>query len=307
MTLTAIDRELLFQTTGLHDIPPGAINIRKDGEKVERRSTANIEIITKRDKPGIDVIVKPGTKNESVHIPVIVTRSGLKDLVYNSFDIGEEAEVLVVAGCGIHNAGDQSSRHDGIHTFLVRRGARLRYTEKHYGDGRGEGQRVLNPRTIITLEEGAVAELELVQVRGIDDTVRVTEAKLHPRASLKVIERLLTHGRQRAESEIVIELAGADSSAQVIARSVAQDESFQVFKAALKGNERCRGHVECDSIIMDQAVISASPQLYAQHRDAELTHEAAIGKIAGDQLLKLMSLGLSEKEAVDTILTGFLR
>lgn len=307
MTLTAIDKELLATIADLHGTPQGAYNIRKDGEKVDRRSSPNIEIVTKTDKPGIDIIVKPGTKNESVHIPVILTKTGMKDLVYNTFDIGEDSDVLVVAGCGIHNAGEQAAQHDGIHNFIVRRGAKLRYTEKHYGEGPGTGERVLNPKTVIVLEEGASAEVELVQIRGINHTNRETEAEVHPRASLKVIERLLTHGKQSAESNIVIDLKGEDSHAQVIARSVAQEESFQVFKAILKGQNRCRGHLECDSIIMDKAVISASPQLYAEHADAELTHEAAIGRIAGDQLLKLMSLGLSEKEAVDTILNGFLR
>lgn len=307
MTLSVIDRQLLANIADLHEIPQGAYNIRKDGEKAERRSSANIEIVSKTDKPGIDVIVKPGTRNESVHVPVILTKTGIKDQVYNTFDIGEDSDVLVVAGCGIHNAGEQAAQHDGIHSFIVRRGAKIHYTEKHYGEGPGRGARVLNPKTVIVLEEGASAELELVQIKGIDHTMRVTEAELHPRASIKIIERLLTHGDQKAESDIVINLSGEDSNAQVIARSVAQEESFQVFKAVLKGQRRCRGHLECDSIIMDRAVVSASPQLYAEHADAELTHEAAIGRIAGDQLLKLMTMGLSEEEAVDTILSGFLR
>ncbi|NPV92407.1 MAG: SufD family Fe-S cluster assembly protein [Firmicutes bacterium] len=307
MTLTAIDNQLLATIADLHGTPQGAFNIRKDGEKVDRRSSANIEIISKTDKPGIDIIVKPGTKNESVHIPVILTKTGLNDMVYNTFEIGEDSDVLVVAGCGIHNAGDQKAQHDGVHTFYVRKGAKMKYTEKHYGEGPGTGERVLNPKTYIVLEEGASAEVELVQIRGINHTERVTEAILHPRASLKIIERLLTHGDQKADSNILVSLTGEDSNVQVIARSVAQERSFQVFRATLKGQQRCRGHLECDSIIMDQAVISASPQLYAEHADAELTHEAAIGKIAGDQLLKLMSLGLTEKQAVDTILTGFLR
>jgi len=307
VALNVIDRKLLEAVADLHGTPAGAYNIRKDGAGIERRSTANIEIRTKTDQPGIDVLVKPGTKNESIHIPVLLTQSGLQDLVYNSFEIGEEADVLIVAGCGIHNNGAADSRHDGIHTFIVRKGARLRYVEKHFGDGGGSGLRLLNPKTVITVEEAGSAELELVQIRGVDDTRRDTEATVHQRGTLKIVERLLTHGAQRAESEITITLLGVDSSTQVIARSVAQDTSFQEFRALVNGRERCRGHVECDSIIMDQAQISAAPRLYAGHADAELTHEAAIGKIAGDQLLKLMSLGLTEQQAVDTILTGFLR
>lgn len=308
MTLTAIDKQLLASVADLHEIPTGAYNIRKDGEGVARQSTANIEILPKTDpkQPGIDIIVKPGTKNESVHIPVIMTRTGMHDLVYNTFDIGENADVLVVAGCGIHNAGCDSSQHDGIHEILVRRGARLRYVEKHYGEGPGEGQRILNPQTIIKIEEGAVAELELVQIKGVDSTRRITRAEIHNRGSLRMVEKLLTHGQQTAESEMEIFLIGKEANAQIIARSVAQDDSRQDFRASLIGQNYCRGHVECDSIIMDQAKIAASPQLRAEHIEAELTHEAAIGKIAGDQLIKLMTLGLTEKEAIDTILNGFL-
>ena len=308
MTLTAIDKQLLLAVADLHEMPVGAYNIRKDGQGVARQSSANIEIRPKTnpDQPGIDVLVKPGTKNESVHIPVIMTSTGMHDLVYNTFDIGEEADVLIVAGCGIHNAGCDSTQHDGIHDILVRRGARLRYVEKHYGEGPGEGQRILNPQTIVTIEEGGFAELELMQIKGVDSTRRVTRVEVHERGGLKMVEKLLTHGQQMAESKMEIVLMGDNSSAQVIARSVAQEQSTQTFKASLVGIKACRGHLECDSIIMDQARISASPELKAEHTEAELTHEAAIGKIAGDQLLKLMSLGLTEKDAVDTILNGFL-
>lgn len=306
MTLTALDKQLLAAVADLHDVPAGAYNIRKDGGAVARQSSANIEIRPKEDKPGIDIIVKPGTKDESVHIPVILTKSGLHDLVYNTFEIGEGADVLVVAGCGIHNSGSDEAQHDGIHEIFVRRGARMRYVEKHFGQG-GEGKRILNPKTIVTVEEGAVAELELIQIKGVDDTKRLTTAVVHKRGLLKMVEKLLTHDRQNAESAIVVTLAGEGSVAQVISRSVCQDSSSQVFKASLVGRNRSRGHVECDAIIMDQGRIASVPELHAEHADAELTHEAAIGKIAGDQLLKMMSMGLSEQEAVETILAGFLR
>ncbi|HHV71108.1 MAG TPA: SufD family Fe-S cluster assembly protein [Clostridia bacterium] len=305
--LNAIDKHLLKTIADLHDIPQGAYNIRKNGVGISRSSTANIEIKTKEDKPGIDVIIKPGTKGESVHIPVIISAEGLNDVVYNTFDIGEGADVLIVAGCGIHNSGEGKAQHDGIHNFIVRKGARVRYVEKHYGEGNGRGERILNPQTILELEEGAYAELEMVQIKGVDSTKRYTEAKLGKEAHLLITERLLTHGNQFAESRILIELIGQDSSTQVISRSVAQEDSKQIFYPRVVGYNRCRGHVQCDSIIMDNAQIRAIPEISANHPDAQLIHEAAIGKIAGEQLIKLMSLGLSEKEAEKTILEGFLR
>jgi Fe-S cluster assembly scaffold protein SufB len=305
--LNAIDSKLLETIADFHETPQGAFNIRKNRAGVARQSTANIQIVPKDDKPGIDIIVKPGTKNESVHIPVLLTLTGINDLVYNTFEIGAMAEVLVVAGCGIHNPGEQKAQHDGIHEIFVRRGAKIRYVEKHYGEGTGTGARILNPKTIIYLEEGGIAELELVQIKGVDSTFRTTTAVLEKKAQLITVEKLLTHGKQKAESEMVIELRGEESSAQIISRSVAQDVSEQVFCPRLVAYNRGRGHVECDSIIMDGAKIRSVPEISAQHAEAELTHEAAIGKIAGEQLLKLMSLGLTEKEAVDAILHGFLR
>jgi Fe-S cluster assembly scaffold protein SufB len=305
LKLSSIDSQLLEAVADLH-VPQGAFNIRKDGEGF-RQSSANIEIVPKQDKPGIDIIVKPGTRNESVHIPVILTKSGLKDLVYNTFIIGEEADVTIVAGCGIHNRGDKDSQHDGIHEFIVKRGASLKYIEKHYGQGGGQGRRVLNPTTIVTIEDGGYAEMEMVQIRGVDNTIRNTEAHIHKNGGLKIIERLLTDGKQEAVSNVTINLVGADSSGQVLSRSVAQDESQQVFRASLVGKNRSTGHVECDSIIMGQAQIRSIPELTAESAEASLTHEAAIGRLAGDQLIKLMTLGLDEQEAIDTILAGFLR
>lgn len=305
--LSAIDKHLLETIADLHGIPQGAYNIRKDGVGVARNTTANIEIKTKQDKPGIDVIIKPGTKGESVHIPVIISSEGLEDVVYNTFDVGEGADVLIVAGCGIHNPGEGKSQHDGVHNFIIRKGARLRYVEKHYGEGNGRGERILNPQTIIEIEESGYAELEMVQIKGVDSTKRYTEARLGKEAHLLITERLLTHGEQFAESKILIELAGQDASTQVISRSVGQDKSKQIFYPRVVGLNRCRGHVQCDSIIMDHALIRSIPEISANHPDAQLIHEAAIGKIAGEQLIKLMSLGLSAKEAEETILEGFLK
>ncbi len=305
--MNAIDSKLLEEIADLHEIPQGAYNIRKNGEKAGRRSTDNIEIKTKSDRPGIDIIVKPGTKGESVHIPVIITDTGLNDLVYNTFDIGEGSDVLVVAGCGIHNPGKDKARHDGVHNFVIRKGARMRYVEKHYGEGEGTGERILNPKTIVEIEEGGYAELELVQIGGVDSTKRSTEATVHKNGHLIITERMMTAGKQFAESEMIVELVGENAATQIVSRSVAKERSQQMFYPRVAGREKCRGHVQCDAIIMDQAQVRAIPEIAAYHEDAQLIHEAAIGKIAGEQIIKLMTMGLSEQEAEDTILQGFLK
>lgn len=307
MKLNALDEELLKQIADLHGTPPGAFNIRKDGSVLARESNAEISISPKEDNPGINIKVAPGTVNKSVHIPVILTQGGLHDLVYNTFDIGAGSDVLIVAGCGIHNDSSQKSQHDGIHEFFVRRNAKMRYVEKHYGQGGGKGEKILNPVTILRLEEGATAEIELVQVRGVTNTVRKTEVHIGERAHLIMNERLLTHENQRAESSVVVHLEGEDASGEVLSRSVAQDTSVQIFKVNLIGYTRCKGHVSCDSIIMDQADIRSQPELWAKSAAAELTHEAAIGKLAGDQIIKLMTFGLTENEAIQTLLQGYLK
>lgn len=305
--LDRIDERLLRETANLHSIPKGAYNIRKNGVGIARESTANIEIRSKADGTGIDVTVKPGTKNESVHIPVILSAEGFSDVVTNTFDVGEGSDILVVAGCGVHNPGSADSRHDGIHEFRIRRGARMRYVEKHYGEGQGKGKRILNPVTVIDVEEGGTVELELVQIRGVDSTTRETRISLSSAARLIVTERLLTGGEQEAMSRISVDLVGDESTARVVSRSVARGRSTQVFYFDLRGRSRCRGHVQCDSIIMDEAQVRSIPEISAQHCEAQLVHEAAIGRIAGEQLLKLMSLGLTREEAESTILDGFLK
>jgi Fe-S cluster assembly scaffold protein SufB len=306
LNLDKLDSSLLNAVAGLTGVTKGAFSLRKDGQGLLIQSTENITITRKTDRPGIDVVIKPGTRGETVHVPVILTQSGLTDLVYNTFIVGEGAQVEIIAGCGIHNAGHDKAQHDGIHEFIVRRGASLRYAEKHYGEGEGEGKKVLNPTTIVTVEEGAHVEMEMYQVRGVDDAVRKTTAYVNQGGSLKVIERLLTHGAQNAESHIEIFMVGEDSKAQVLSRAVAQDKSYQLFKANLVGKAQCNGHVECDAIIMGSARIHSIPELSAESADAVLTHEAAIGRIAGEQVTKLMTLGLDENQAVDTIINGFL-
>lgn len=305
--MDAIQKSLLEQIAGLHDIPQGAYNIRANGVSIERSTTSNIDIVTKADQQGIDIIIKPGTKKESVHIPVLLSQSGLTEMVYNDFYIGENADVVIVAGCGIHNGGKEKSEHDGIHRFFVGRNAKVKYIEKHYGTGDGSGQRIMNPATEVEMAEDSYMEMETVQIRGVDSTNRSTKAKLGDRAVLVIKEKLMTHGNQSAETHFEVDLDGIDSGANVISRSVAKDSSCQTFFSKINGNNKCSGHTECDAIIMDNAKISAIPEITAKHLEASLIHEAAIGKIAGEQIIKLMTLGLTESEAEEQIINGFLK
>lgn len=307
MALDEIQMRILQEVADLHTVPEGAYNIRSNGALAGRNSTANIEIVSKADGTGIDIHIKPGTKNESVHIPVVLSESGLKDVVYNDFFIGEDADVVIVAGCGIHNCGNQDSQHDGVHRFFVGKNAKVKYVEKHYGEGDGTGKRILNPVTEVTMDQGSSMEMEMVQIKGVDSTVRTTRAVLAADASMVVRERLMTHGEQKAESIYVTELNGDGSRADVVSRSVAKDSSYQKFDSRIIGNAACTGHTECDAIIMGSARILAVPQLEANNIDAALIHEAAIGKIAGEQIIKLMTLGLTEQEAEEQIVNGFLK
>lgn len=302
-----IQQNILQEVAGIHEVPEGAYNLRINGKSEGRASSANIEIVGKEDKSGIDIIIAPNTKNESVHIPVIISETGLKDLVYNDFYVGENAHVTIVAGCGIHNCGDQESSHDGIHTFHLAKNSYVKYIEKHYGEGDGKGENIMNPTTNVILEDGATMEMDSVQIKGIDSTNRVTTGKLGANASFIVHEKIMTHGTQFAKTDFKVELNGENSSTDVVSRSVAKDESKQKFVSEIVGNAACSGHSECDAIIMDNAVVSASPDLTAANIDASLIHEAAIGKIAGDQLIKLMTLGLTEEEAEAEIINGFLK
>ncbi|MDE6471121.1 MAG: SufD family Fe-S cluster assembly protein [Eubacterium sp.] len=302
-----IQKTLLEQVADLHEVPSGAYNIRSNGTSAGRNTTANIDIVTKTDKQGIDIIIKPDTKKESVHIPVIISESGLEECVYNDFYVGENADVVIVAGCGIHNAGDKLSKHDGIHTFHIGKNAKVKYVEKHYGSGDGNGERIMNPQTIVEIDEGGSLEMETVQIKGIDSTKRFTKARLADDAKIIITEKLMTHGSQFAETTFEVDMDGENSSANVISRSVAKDKSKQVFLSKINGNNKCSGHSECDAIIMGDAVISAIPEITANDLDAALIHEAAIGKIAGEQIIKLMTLGLTAEEAEEQIVNGFLK
>ena len=307
MEISAIEKNLLAQVADLHEVPEGAYNIRANGQMAGRNTTANIDIVTKTDKPGLDIRIKKGTKKESVHIPVVLSEAGLKETVYNDFFVGEGADVVIIAGCGIHNCGEQASEHSGIHRFFVEKDAKVKYVEKHYGEGDGNGERLMHPTTEIFLGEGAVLEMDTVQIKGIDSTNRVTRAELKAGASLTIREKIMTHGKQSATTDFVVDMNGDDSHVNLVSRSVARDESKQLFVSKIVGNAKCTGHSECDAIIMDSAVVSARPELTAANIDAELIHEAAIGKIAGEQLVKLMTLGLTTQEAEEQIINGFLK
>lgn len=302
-----LDKELLKQIADINDTPIGAYNIRKNGQGIERKITENINIVTKEDKSGIDIFVKENTKNEFVHIPVIITESGLSDVVYNDFYIGKNAKVYIIAGCGIHNDHHSDSRHDGIHRFFLEEGASVKYVEKHYGEGDGEGKNILNPVTEVYLKSGSSLEMDSVQIKGVDSTIRVTKGKLEDNTNFVISEKIMTHGEQYAETVFEVELNGENASTHVTSRSVATDNSKQKFLSKVIGNAKSFGHVECDAIIKDNAKVQAIPEIEANNVEANLIHEAAIGKIAGEQLTKLMTLGLTEKEAEEEIIKGFLR
>ena len=302
-----VQKELLKQIAGLHEIPVGAYNIRTNGKTEARNSTEHIEIVPKEGSDGIVIKIKAGTKNECIHIPVVLSEAGLKETVYNDFYIGDDCDVTIVAGCGIHCGTDDSSEHDGIHSFFIGKNSKVKYVEKHYGSGDGKGQRIMNPETIVEVGENSYMEMDTAQIKGVDSTIRKTTVKLDKNASIKVMERLMTHGEQRAESHFVVDLNGENSGANIISRSVAKDNSYQLFQSVLNGNEMCSGHTECDAIIVGNAKISSIPEITANNSDAALIHEAAIGKIAGEQIIKLMTLGLTEEEAEEQIISGFLK
>lgn len=307
MELGGIEKNLLKEVAGLEGIPTGAYNVRENGKLAGRQTTAHIDIVTKTDKPGINIYIKSETKGERVDIPVILTETGLNDLVYNDFYVADGADVTIVAGCGIHNGGKDKSEHDGIHSFHIGKNAKVLYIEKHYGEGDGSGERVLNPTTLVEIDEGGSMTMETAQIKGVDSAIRKTEAVLKDNATLIIHEKIMTHGKQYAETNFRVALNGKNSGAHVISRSIAKDDSHQKYVSCMDGNNKCSGHTECDAIIMDNGTVTAKPELNANNIDASLIHEAAIGKIAGEQLIKLTSLGLTEKEAEEKIVEGFLK
>lgn len=307
ISMDTIQLDILQQVSGLDGFPSGAYNIRLDGGSIGCSSSENTTITPKAEASGIDVIVKPGTKNETIHIPVVISQSGIQELVYNDFYIGKDSEVTIIAGCGIHNDGDALAQHDGIHVFHIGENSVVRYEEKHYGEGDGTGEKILNPVTEVYLEPNSFMEMETVQIAGVDSTKRVTKGKVGDGATFIVKEKLMTHGKQIATTEYEVDLDGEDSKSHLISRSVAKGDSYQEFYSNMNGNNRCMSHSECDAIIMDHGVVKAIPVVTANHVDASLIHEAAIGKIAGEQIVKLMTLGLSEEQAEAQIVNGFLK
>lgn len=306
--MSTMEKELMKTIADISGFMPGsAFSLRRNGEGVERHSTQNIKIVAKSDKPGIDIHVAPYTIGEEVHIPVILTDSGIHDLVYNDFYIGEGADIEIIAGCGIHNDGCDTSQHDGVHVFHIGKNAKIRYVEKHYGEGNGSGERILNPKTVIHMEEGSFAQMDMSQIKGVDSTKRDTVANVGANAKLVINEKLMTHGKQEAYSDVKVNLNGEDSVVQIVSRSVGKDTSIQVFHPIAVGNTRSRAHIQCDSILMDQAKISSIPEIAANHVDAQIVHEAAIGKINSDQLMKLQTFGLDVEEAEKVIVEGFLK
>ena len=305
--MNGIEKDLLKIIADMEGATGGAFNIRANGSLAERHVTENVDIRNKTDKDGIDIVIRTGTKGETIHIPVIISESGVNDLVYNDFIIGDDCDVTIMAGCGIHNCGSEESRHDGIHSFFVGKNAKVKYIERHYGEGDGTGGKNMNPTTVVNIAEGGYMEMETIQIKGIDNTNRITRATLDADATLIIHEKLMTHGTQRADTDFSVDLNGENSSANVVSRSVATDNSVQVYRSNINGNSKCHGHTECDAIIMGDARVSAIPEINANHIDASLIHEAAIGKIAGEQLIKLMTLGLSEQQAEEEIVNGFLK
>lgn len=305
--MNKIDKDLLEQISNLHGVPQGSFNIRKNGQALKRKSTSEIEILPKPDKSGIDIIVKPNVKNRSVHIPVIITVGGFNDLVYNDFYIGENAEVSIIAGCGIHNSANETSQHDGFHSFHLEKGCKVKYIEKHLGLGKEGVGKILNPTTNIVMEESSEFEMETYQLGGVTYSNRITKAKIKDNAKLLVTEKILTTNTQTAITHFTANLVGKNASVNIVSRSVAKDNSKQKFISNVIGNNECFGHVECDGIILNNAVIESTPKIVAKDVNASLVHEAAIGKIAGEQITKLMTLGLNKDEAEELIIKGFLK
>ncbi len=304
--LSQIEKELLIQVAELHKIPSGAYSLRKNGESMGLGSTKDIEIVPKKDKSGIDIFVKPNTKGKSMHLPVIITEGGVDDLVYNDFYIGENSDVTIIAGCGIHNSSCNDSRHNGIHSFHLEKNTKVMYYEKHLGEGEGSGKKILNPTTQIYQKQNSIMKMETLQIGGVSDSVRLTEATLEDGAKLIIKENVLTTDRQTVKTSFKVWLKGKSSSADVISHSVAKDKSKQIFESNIIGENACLGHVECDGILLDKGRIVSTPKVDARSSQAELSHEAAIGKIAGEQLTKLMTLGLTEAEATELIINSFL-
>lgn len=301
------DKNLLKEISDSDIEQADAYNIRKNGKGVSRKTNPYINIVPKEDNQGIDVYVKENTLLSIIHVPVLLTESGLKDVVYNDFHIGKNSNVIILAGCGVHNDKHKDTEHDGIHRFFLEENAKVKYMEKHYGEGDGSGKNILNPVTEIFMKPGSNMTMDTTQIKGVDDTLRETKAILDENTTLVINEKILTNGSQQAKTVFHVSLNGDHSSTHVTSRSVATENSYQEFVSDITGNSSCYAHVECDAILKENGHVKAIPEIYAKNPNANLIHEAAIGKIQGEQLMKLMSLGLNEKEAEDVIIKGFLK
>ena len=305
--MNKITEELLKQVSDYKGEFKGAYNIREDGGCVGRQSSEHIKIEPKPDGSGLEIHISPEAQKETVYIPACVTRGNVNDLVYNDFFVGEGADVTIVAGCGVHTDNEGEAEHDGIHRFFLEKGAHVLYKEKHVGTGTGIGLKKINPVTDMELKEDAVMEMDTIQIGGVDLTKRSTKAVLGARAKLIIHERIMTDGEEQASTDFEVEMQGEDSGVDLISRSVAKDHSYQEYHSKIRGNCRCTGHSECDAILIGEGKVNAAPELFAGDIDASLIHEAAIGKIAGEQIVKLRTLGLTEEEAEKKIVEGFLR
>ena len=298
--MNKITEMLLKILTGFKEEFVGAYNIRENGRCAARQSSPNIRIAVKTDEPGLDIHIDSRACGVTVYIPACVTQGGVDDLVYNDFYVDAGADVTIVAGCGVHTDGAEDAAHNGIHRFFLENGSRVIYREKHVGTGNGSGLKRIDPVTFAVLGPGSALEMDTVQLGGVDRTVRTTSARLTIR------ERIQTDGRDTARTDFTVSMDGDGSAVNLISRSVARGSSRQTYRSKLIGNCRCSGHSECDAILMDRGRVDAFPELIAGCRDASLIHEAAIGRIAGEQIVKLRTLGLSEGEAERRIIEGFL-
>jgi len=302
-----MNKKLLSKITDYEIDKDTAHNIRENGVSISRYETSNIKIKNKGDKQGIDIFIEKNTIDEFVHIPVLINITDYEETVYNDFYVGDNSDITIVAGCGIHNDCETKSVHNGIHTFHIGKNATVKYIEKHYADGNMENNKFINTDTVINQEINSSFTIETAQISGIDFSKRNTIADLNKNCSLVIKETLMSDDKEKIETNFEIKLNGIDSKADIASKSVVRGNSSQKFISIVEGNTKCFAHVSCDAIIMEKGVVRSTPQIIANSSEAEISHEAVIGKIAGDQIKKLMTLGASEKEAENKILEGFLK
>ena len=303
--MDAIEKKLLEEVADLHGIPEGAYNIRADGKLAGRNTTAHINIVTKEDKPGIDIYIAPGTKNESVHIPVIISQTGLKDMVYNDFYIGEDCDVTIVAGCGIHNCGTQESRHDGIHTFYLAKNAKLRYSTI---ENWSKNMYNLNTKRAL-VEEGGVIE-------WVSGSFGSHVGCLYPMSVLKGDNSKMEFtgvtfagAGQNLDTGAKVVHIGKNTSSYMNTRSISKSGGISTFRSSVvvqKGAKHAKSSVSCQSLMLDSESRSDTvPAMDIRTKDTAVGHEAKIGSISNEAVFYLMSRGMSEEDARALIVSGF--